>query len=163
MRLPDRRLLNLAGFAACAGLMGYALFAEHVLGLEPCPLCVFQRIAIIALGVVFLVAAIHNPSGGGRFVYVVLSALAAFGGVAVAGRHVWLQNLPEDKVPACGPDLGYMLDSFPFSEVLQMVFTGSGECAEISWSFLGLSMPAWVLAWAVALGALGIANNLRRA
>ena len=163
MQIPDRRLLNLAGFVVCAGLMGYALYAEHVLGLEPCPLCVFQRIAIIALGVVFLLAAIHNPAGGGRFVYVVLAALAGAGGIAVAGRHVWLQNLPEDKVPACGPDLGYMLDAFPFADVLQMVFTGSGECAEISWSFLGLSMPAWVLIWAIALGALGIANNLRRA
>ena len=143
--------------------MAYALFAEHVLGLAPCPLCVFQRVAIIALGIVFLAATVHNPAGFGRFVYAALAGLAGLGGIAVAGRHVWLQNLPEDKVPACGPDLGYMMDSFPFAEVLQMVFTGSGECASISWQFLGLSMPAWVLIWAVALGTLGVANNLRRA
>ncbi len=162
MQIPDRRLLNLAGFVACVGLMGYALYSEHVLGLAPCPLCVFQRIAIIVLGIVFLLAALHNPNGGGRFGYSVLALLAAVGGVVVAGRHLWLQNLPEDKVPACGPDLGYMVDNFPFSDMLKMVFTGSGECAEISWQFLGLSMPAWVLVWAVALGVLGVGNNLRR-
>lgn len=160
--LPDRRLLNLAGFAICAGLMGFALYAEHVLKLEPCPLCVFQRIAIITIGILFLAAALQNPAGVGRYVYAGLLALAGLGGVAVAGRHVWLQNLPEDKVPACGPDLGYMMDAFPFAEVLKMVFTGSGECAEIAWQFLGLSMPAWVLAWALGLGVLGVANNLRR-
>ena len=143
--------------------MSFALFAEHVLLLEPCPLCVFQRIAIIVLGVVFLVAALHNPAGGGRFAYAVLALAAAAGGGAVAGRHLWLQNLPPDRVPACGPDLGYMMDAFPFSEVLKMVLTGSGECAKIAWEFLGLSMPAWVLIWAVALGILGVGNNLRKA
>ena len=163
MQLPNRRILNLAGFVACVGLMAYALFAEHVLGLEPCPLCVFQRIAVIALGLVFLVAALHNPAGKGRIVYAVLIFLAAAEGVVVAGRHLWLQNLPEDKVPACGPDLGYMVGNFPFSDMLKMVFTGSGECASISWQFLGLSMPAWVLISVLGLGALGIANNLRRA
>ena len=163
MRLPNRRLLNFAGFACCAGLMAFALYAEHVMLLEPCPLCVFQRIAIIVLGVVFLVAALHNPAGGFRFVYVALTLAAAAGGVAVAGRHLWLQNLPPDRVPACGPDLGYMMDAFPFGEMLKMVFTGSGECAKIAWEFLGLSMPAWVLIWAVALGILGVGNNLRKA
>ena len=91
-----------------------------------------------------------------------LAALAGTGGAVVAGRHLWLQNLPDDRVPACGPDLSYMVDNFPFSEMLKMVFTGSGECAEIAWQFLGVSMPGWVLAWAVALGALGVFNNLRR-
>jgi disulfide bond formation protein DsbB len=108
------------------------------------------------------VAALHNPVGGGRFVYAVLTGLAALGGITVAARHAWLQSLPEDKVPACGPDLGYMMDAFPFSEVLKMVFTGSGECAEIVWQFLGLSMPAWVLIWMTFLGIAGIWNNLRR-
>ncbi|MEO1201915.1 MAG: disulfide bond formation protein B [Pseudomonadota bacterium] len=163
MQIADRRLLNLAGFLICVCLMAYALYSEHVLGLTPCPLCVFQRIAVIALGVVFLLAALHNPGGGARHIYAGLALLAAAGGVAVAGRHLWLQNLPEDKVPACGPDLGYMVDNFPFADMLKMVFTGSGECADISWQFLGLSMPAWVLIWVVALGLLGVGNNLRRA
>lgn len=160
--LPSRRLLNFGGFAVCAGLMGFALFAQHVLLLDPCPLCVFQRVAVISLGAIFLVAALHNPSGAGRIVYSVLLALAALGGISVAGRHAWLQQLPPDKVPSCGPGLDYMLETLPFTEVLSKVFSGSGECAEIVWQFLGLSMPAWVLIWVTFLGIAGIWNNLRR-
>lgn len=163
MILPDRRILNIAGVLICGGLMSYALFAQYQLELEPCPLCALQRVAVIALGFIFLLASLHHPSGFGRYVYSVLLAIAAMSGIAVAGRHAWLQTLPADKVPACGPGLDYMLESFPFQQVLAMVFTGSGECAKVSWSFLGLSMPAWVLLWVLALGIVGIWNNLRRA
>jgi disulfide bond formation protein DsbB len=142
--------------------MGFALFAQHVLLLDPCPLCVFQRVAVISIGIIFLVAALHNPDGAGRIVYGVLLALAAGGGAAVAGRHAWLQQLPPDQVPSCGPGLDYMLDTLPFTEVLSNVFRGSGECAEIVWQFLGLSMPGWVLVWMIALGGAGLWNNLRR-
>jgi disulfide bond formation protein DsbB len=142
--------------------MGFALFAQHVLLLDPCPLCVFQRVAVISIGLIFLVAALHNPSGAGRIVYSLLLALAAIAGATVAGRHAWLQQLPPDQVPSCGPGLDYMLDTLPFTEVLSTVFKGSGECAEIVWQFLGLSMPAWVLIWVTALGVTGVWNNLRR-
>jgi disulfide bond formation protein DsbB len=155
------RTFNLAGFLACAGLMAYALFAQHGLGLEPCPLCVFQRVAVIATGAVFLVAAAHNPGRVGRIFYGALIGATALVGVGVAGRHVWLQTLPPDKVPACGPGLDFMLNAFPFMEVLEIVLSGSGECAEISWSFLGLSMPVWVLICLVALGLFGVWNNIR--
>jgi len=160
--MPSRRIVNIAGFAVCCGLMGFALFAQHVLLLDPCPLCVFQRVAVISIGLIFLVAALHNPSGAGRIVYSLLLALAAIAGAAVAGRHAWLQQLPPDQVPSCGPGLDYMLDTLPFTEVLSTVFKGSGECAEIVWQFLGLSMPAWVLIWVTALGVTGVWNNLRR-
>lgn len=142
--------------------MGYALYAEYGLLLEPCPLCVFQRMAVIALGAVFLVAGLHDPAGGGRRVYAGLVVLAAGAGVAVAGRHVWLQGLPAGRVPACGPGFDYLIDSFPFLEALRLIFSGSGECASVDWEFLGLSMPAWVLAWVLVLGAIGTWNNLRR-
>ena len=161
-RLPSRRVLNFAGFAVCCGLMGFALFAQHVLLLDPCPLCVFQRVAVISIGIIFLVAALHNPHGAGRIVYGVLLALAAGGGAAVAGRHAWLQQLPPDQVPSCGPGLDYMLDTLPFTEVLSKVFRGSGECAEIVWQFLGLSMPGWVLVWMISIAGAGLWNNLRR-
>lgn len=162
-RLPGRRLLNFAGFLACTGMMAYALYAEHVLYLDPCPLCVFQRMATIGLGLVFLVAALHNPAGSaGRYVYAGAAFAAAAAGVGVAGRHVWLQNLPADKIPACGPGFGYIIDSFPLADALKMIFTGSGECATTDWSFLGLSMPTWVLISLGTLGAFGIWNNLRR-
>lgn len=161
-RLPSRRVVNFAGFAVCCGLMGFALFAQHVLLLDPCPLCVFQRVAVISIGLIFLVAALHNPSGAGRIVYSLLLALAAVAGAAVAARHAWLQQLPPDKVPSCGPGLDYMLETLPFTEMLSTVFKGSGECAEIVWQFLGLSMPAWVFIWVTALGVTGVWNNLRR-
>ena len=162
MTIPGRRQLNLAGFIACVGMMGYALYAEHVLMLTPCPLCVFQRMAVIGLGIVFLVAAIHNPAGKGRYVYTLLLAAAAAAGAGVAGRHVWLQSLPADEVPACGPGFDYIVDAFPLADALKMIFSGSGECATIDWQFLGLSMPAWVLISVVTLGGFGIWNNLRR-
>ena len=155
----QRRWLNGAGVAAVIGLMSYALYAQHILGLEACPLCIFQRIALLSLGLVFAVAALHAPRGAGARVYAVLGVLAALTGVGISGWHVRLQNLPPAEVPACGPGLGYMLDAFPLADTLKMVFTGSGECAEVNWTFLGLSMPAWVLVWFVALGALiAVAN-----
>ena len=161
MAMPGRRILNLGGFVACASLMAYALYAEHVLMLEPCPLCVFQRIAVILLGMLLLLAALHTPARGGRQVYAALIAVAAASGAVIAGRHVWLQHLPPEQVPACGPGLGYMIESFPLSEALRMVFTGSGECAVSDWAFLGLSMPAWVLISIVVIGGAGAWNNLR--
>jgi protein dithiol:quinone oxidoreductase len=162
MKFPGVRETNLVGFAACAAMMAYALYAEHRLLLEPCPLCVFQRIAVIALGIVFLLAALHHPGRTGRRVYAVFTAFVAAAGAGIAARHVWLQNLPPEKVPACGPGLDYIIDSFPLSEALRMVFTGSGECATTDWVFLGLSMPAWVLVSVSVLGVVGLWNNLRR-
>jgi disulfide bond formation protein DsbB len=162
LSLPGKRVLNAAGFAACAGLIAYALYSEHVLYYEPCPLCVLQRVAVIALGLVFLAAALHGPRRRGGIAYAALVALAGLGGLGAAGRHVWLQHLPADRVPACGPGLEYMLDNFPLQQVVDMVFTGSGECATIDWQFLGLSMPAWVFIAIAALTVGGVWNNLRR-
>jgi protein dithiol:quinone oxidoreductase len=158
----QRRWLNSLGLAAVIGLMSYALYAQHVLGLEACPLCIFQRIALLSVGLVFAVAALHAPRGAGARVYAVLGVLASLTGVGISGWHVRLQNLPPAEVPACGPGLGYMLDAFPLADTLKMVFTGSGECAEVNWAFLGLSMPAWVLVWFVALGALVAVANWGR-
>ena len=162
MTLPNRRLINLGGFLACAGMMGFALYAQHVLLLDPCPLCVLQRVVVISLGIVFLAATLHNPSGWGRSVYAALVAIPALAGIGVAGWHVRLQNLPASEVPACGPGLDYMMENFPLAEAMQMVFKGSGECADVVWNFLGLSMPSWVLICLTGLGAVGVWNNLRQ-
>lgn len=142
----------LLGFAVCAGLLGYALYTQYFQNLVPCPLCSFQRGAFILLGFVFLVGGLHAPRRrAGRGFYGVLALLAAGLGIAIAGRHVWLQHLPADKVPACGPDLNFMLQAFPLGDVLRHVFTGSGECAKIDWTLLGLTMPEWSLLWFGAL------------
>lgn len=144
MQLPTRRVGNALAALACAGLLGYALYSQYVLELYPCPLCIFQRIAVAALGLVTFVAAVHNPQRGGTVAYTLLALIAGGGGIALAGRHVWLQNLPPDQVPACGAGLDYMLETLPIGSVIRQVLTASGECAEVSWRFLGLTMPAWV-------------------
>lgn len=156
------RSVALAGFLICACLLGYALYAEHVLAMIPCPLCIFQRIGFMVMGVFFLLAAVHAPRGGGRWVYTGGVLLGAAFGIAVAARHLWIQSLPADEVPQCGGDLSYMLDTFPFAKVLKLVFTGSGECAKAQ-PVLGLPMPAWTLLWFVLLAAWTVLATRRRA
>jgi disulfide bond formation protein DsbB len=157
----QRRLLNAAGVVAVIGLMGYALYAQHVQGLEACPLCIFQRIALIGVGIVLLAAAVHAPTGKGARIYGILGALVAAGGAGISAWHVRIQNLPPAEVPSCGPGFDYLFDAFPLLEAVRMVFTSSGECAEVNWTFLGLSMPAWVLIWFAILGTLAVAANWR--
>ena len=154
-----RRSLNLLGLLCCAGLLGYALYVQGVLRVEPCPLCIFQRVGIAAVGVLFLMAWLHSPNGWGARAYGVLISIAAALTMIIAGRHVWIQHLPEDQVPSCGPGLKYLLEEFPVSNVIRKVLTGSGECHQVNWTFLTLSMPTWVLLVAAALGALGIYAN----
>lgn len=148
------RMQFLLGFALCMGLLGFALYTEKVGGLLPCPLCIFQRVAFMALGIVFLLGGLHGPkSVDWRRGYGVLALLAASVGIAISGRHVWLTHLPADQVPACGPGLDYMLEAMPLDSVIRQVLTASGECANVDWSLLGLSMPAWSLLWFVLLAA----------
>jgi disulfide bond formation protein DsbB len=149
-------------FLACAAMMAFALYVQHGLGLEPCPLCILQRVAVIVLGVLFLLAAVQNPGPTGRRIYALLLVLGALSGAGVAARHIWLQSLPPDKVPACGPGFDYIIESFPLRDALQMVLSGSGECARITWSLLGVSMPGWVMVALLALGVFAAWNNTRR-
>jgi protein dithiol:quinone oxidoreductase len=156
-----------ASFAAlafvCVALLSFAYYAQFVLKMEPCPLCILQRVAFIAFILVALLAAIHAPRGAvGRAIYGVLGAFMVMVGAGIAGRHVWLQHLPPDQVPACGPGLDYMLDAFPLSKTLRMAFTGSGECAKVDWTFLGLSMPEWTLIWFLALAIAALWLGFRR-
>jgi disulfide bond formation protein DsbB len=156
------RTANLLGFTACVALLAYAYYAQYVMRLEPCPLCIFQRVGIFCVGVLFAAAAAHDPAGWGRRVYAGLLSMAALATVGVAGRHLYIQSLPPDAVPACGATLDFMLKIFPLTDVVTKVLTGSGECAKIEWRFLGLAMPAWVLIAAAALGLYGLWANLRR-
>lgn len=143
----SRRIGNLVGFLACAGMLAFGYYLQFVAGLEPCPLCMIQRLMLAATGVAFLVAAIHHPSGRlGAGIYAGAIAVMAATGAAVAGRHVWLQYLPPEKRPACGPALDYLLSTFGPLESLRRVLRGSGECGVVDWTFLSLSIPEWTLA-----------------
>jgi protein dithiol:quinone oxidoreductase len=135
--------VNLALMAVIA--IGFAMYLEHQLGLHPCPLCMTQRVFIVLVGLVALLAAIQNPGLTGRRVYAAICILAALTGGAVAARHVWLQHLPDELVPACGPSLEYMLETLPFSETLNIVLMGDGNCADVVWTFMGLSIPELTL------------------
>jgi disulfide bond formation protein DsbB len=154
-----------AGFLLCVALIAFALYAQYVLMMDPCPLCILQRVVFIALGVVFLVGALHGPRHYGRMVYAVLATLVATVGAAIAGRHLWIQSLPADQVPSCGAPLGYLLETRAghggLVGVLAKVLSGSGECAKVE-PILGVPMPAWSLLWFVVLAALAILVARRR-
>jgi disulfide bond formation protein DsbB len=154
-----RREANFIGAVACALLLGYAYYLQYVEHLEPCPLCIFQRIAVIAVGVLFLIAALHDAEKNGARAYGLLIDLAAVAGIGVAARHIYIQSLPPGQVPSCGATLDYMLEVFPLSQVIRTVLTGSGECGVVDWKFLGLSMPWWVLIVLVALGMFAVVAN----
>lgn len=152
------RWLSLAGFLACVAGMAFALYLQHYKGYEPCPMCIFQRVAMIAAGVFFLAGAIHSPKAWGRWVYAGSATLAATAGALIAARHVWLQSLPEDQVPACGPTLAYLMNMFPLGEVVTMILKGDGNCAKIDAEWLGLSLPMWTLIAFIGLAAYGIST-----
>ncbi len=131
--------------AASVFLMLFALYLQHVLGEHPCPLCITQRIFVMVIGALALLAAIHNPAQLGRRAWSAAVLLAAIGGGIVAGRHVWIQHLPEDQVPACGPDLAYIFENFPLQKAIHLLFNGDGNCHEVGWTLLTLSIPEWTL------------------
>jgi len=159
LRSSSPRLLFAVPVAVCAALLGFGYYLQYGQGLEPCPLCLVQRGFFYAVMLVSLAGALYGPRGAGMKVYAGIVALLAAGGAGVAGRQVWLQHLPADKVPQCGPDLYFMLENFPLSQTLTKLVTGTGECAVVDWTFLGGSIAEWSLGWfaALALYALWIA------
>ena len=147
------RVQFLFGLLACTALLAYAIFEQFHMGIEPCPKCIFQRIAFIVMAAFFLVGAVHDPRVVGRRVYAVLVAIAAVVGAVVAVRHVYVQLAPPDPLMGgCGPGLNYLIQSFPIGEAIKKAFMASSDCSEINWTFLGLTMPAWALIWFVFLG-----------
>lgn len=159
---PSYRSAYFAGFAICAAMLAYAYYVQFNLGIEPCPLCIFQRLATIAMGVFFLIGALHNPRAGGRRVYALLVLLGAGAGVAIAAYHLWVQQQPPNPLAGCTPGWNYMVENFPISKVLKMAFQGQADCAEVNWTFLGLAMPFWTLVAFVALGAGALWAGFRR-
>jgi len=149
--MPRPRIVFLAIFCIGAGLLGFGYYLQYMKGLEPCPLCVFQRVCFMLLAATAVIATLHNPAMLGARLYAALASMFAIGGVVFAGRQVWLQHLPADKVPACGFGLDHWLETLPLVEVMKKVFRGTGECANVDWTFLSLSIAEWSLLWFVLI------------
>ena len=143
--IPFNRPLYFLLFFICHELIVAAYYFEYYMGLMPCPLCMVSRLWVVVLGSLFLLAALHNPTGIFKKIYHSLMSLIAGLGIATSAHHLYLQSLPASDVPNCGPGLEHMLNTLPFTEVLSQLLQGSGECAEVSWMFMGLSMPGWML------------------
>lgn len=147
----SRLLLWLGALLSVIGLMSYAIYAERVLYLDPCPLCITQRMFYVGIGLFAFIGMLTMKVSWIQRLAAGLMALCAVGGIATAGRQVWLQHLPKDQVPECGPGLQYWLENEPWLQTLSLLFKGDGNCAEVVWTFMGFSMGEWSLAWFVGL------------
>jgi disulfide bond formation protein DsbB len=161
--MSSLRLLYAAGAAICAVLLGTGYYLQYVHGQDPCPLCLVQRGFYYAVLVVLGVAALHEPGRRGTIAYSIAAFVFAAGGAGVAARQVWLQHLPPDQVPPCGPDLFFMIENLPLARTLEKLFAGSGQCAEVGWKFLGLSIAEWSLGWFALLALYALWLAFRRA
>ena len=165
MTLASARALFFIGFLACLALMGTALYLQHVVGLEPCPLCIVQRVCVMVFGILMLLGALHNPKALGRRWYAAIAGLSAAVGIYTAARQVWLQSLPADQLPAScmSMSMDYIMDYLPFVDMLKVMFTGTADCAEITWTLLGMSLPEWSLLAFCALLVLSLVQLFKRA
>jgi len=161
-RTISNRWLYLAGALFASGLMGFGFFLQYVKHQDPCPLCMVQRVIFIAILVLFALAAMQGPKRVGERVYAALVASLSLFGVGVAARHIWIQYLPKDQVPSCGPGLDYMLETMPMADVFKELMHGSGECAAKGWTFLALGIPEWSLLCYIALGIWALAIAFRK-
>lgn len=159
----ESRGFNLLMAFVCYQLLVTAYYFQYVENMDPCPLCIFQRIGVLMVGIFFLIRGIHQPLAGSRWrpTYAILGLISAILGGIVSGRHLYLQSLPEGEIPACGPALDYLVDMLPVSEVITAVLAGDGECAKVSWNMLGISMPGWVFIFFVAVSGLMVWNIYR--
>ncbi|WP_454256513.1 disulfide bond formation protein B [Pseudomonas sp. Marseille-Q8238] len=145
MAPANPRTLFFLAVIACLGLIGGALYLEHGVGLEPCPLCIVQRVCVMLFALVCLVAALHGPARLGRRIYGGLTLLIALAGAATAWRQIWLQSVPVDEGDACLPPLEHLIDALSLREVLSLAFHGTSDCTALSWSLYGMSLPEWSL------------------
>ena len=146
-RTARSRLVYAALAIFCIGLLGYGYYLEFVVDLVPCPLCIFQRLCYMLIGVIALIATVHGPRHRANRVYALFIALAAILGAAIAARQTWLQHLPPERVPECGPGLEFMLEMYPVLDVIKRALIGSGDCAVVEWRFLSLSIAEWSWLW----------------
>lgn len=163
MQLPNHRVLNVLQALAGILLLVIAVFYfQNYLQLEPCYLCITQRVFVIAIAIVCTLAALQNPAQRGQRVYAGLSTLMAFIGSYFSIKQLWLQSLPEDQVPACGIPVDYLFDVFSLSEAISHLLKGDGNCAEVQWQLLGISMPGWVLVAFIGFATVGTYQFFRK-
>ena len=160
--MSSSRSLFLMGFLLCASMLAIAGYFQFIDNLEPCPLCILQRVLTLLVGSVLIVAVIHNPEEKGVRVYGFIAGLLSLVGAGISARHVWIQNLPADQVPSCGPGLNFILGNFPLNQAIDMVLRGSGECAEVLWTFMGLSIPGWTFVAFMFLAILAFSQLFRK-
>ncbi len=160
LHLPARRLFLLLA-AVCAGLLAFGLYLQHFRGLEPCPMCIMQRYAFVAVGLLALLAGLHGPGRTGQRIYAAVLALVALTGAGIAARQSWMQLYPPE-IPECGPGLEFMLESFPLADALPMIFRGAGDCLDVGWSLFGLSIANWSLLCFAAVIVFALWMMLRR-
>jgi len=145
------------GFLACFSMLAVGAYFQFVESMEPCPLCISQRIAILITGIILLIASIHNPSSSkGIRSYAFSGTITALIGSGISARHVWLQNLPPEEVPECSPGLGYIFENFPLTETFKLMLNGTGECADVLWTLFGISIPGWTFVAFIALAILSL-------
>ena len=162
MTLPGYRTTNFTAAAICALAMLIAVvYFQNILGLEPCYLCITQRVFMTACGALFLLAALHNPAPRVGKIYAWTTALVALGGAFFSAKQLWLQSLPEDLVPVCGPPVDYVLDAFPASKIISLLLSGDGNCAEVQWQLFNISMPGWVLMLFIGFAGVAVWQALR--
>ncbi|AMO54657.1 disulfide bond formation protein DsbB [Endozoicomonas montiporae] len=162
MTMPRSRLIFFLVAATSAALMVFSFYLQSALNLEPCPLCISQRIAMAGLGTVAILAVLHNPVNNGYRCYGGFLALMGMAGALLASRQLWMQSLPPEEVPACMPSIEYLVDILPFTEILKIMLTGSGDCADVQWAFLGLSIPGWTLIVFTGMLIVGLFECLRK-
>ena len=163
MNALSYRIINLITALGCGMALLFAvLYLQEHLGLKPCYLCITQRFFVTASGLLFLLAAIHNNFGLPRFIYASLSCMFAMGGAFFAMKQLWLQSLSEDQIPSCGPPIEYVFEAFSASEIITILLSGDGNCSEVQWLFLGLSIPGWVLIGCIMILALSMYQLLRK-
>ena len=150
------RIWFLLGGLACLSLLAMGAYFQLSLGLEPCPLCISQRLAILLTGIIFLIAVLHNPASLGINRYAILGTISALFGASISTRHIWLQHLPPELVPECSPGISFMLQNFPLFDTVKLMLNGTGDCAKIDWTLLGFSMPVWTLVAFLSLAALSV-------
>ncbi len=150
------RIWFFIGSMSCFAMLGIGAYLQFVEHLEPCPLCISQRIALFSLGIVLLIAAIHNPAPKGVKIYSILGTLVAVAGGCISTRHIWIQHLPPNEVPECGPGLEYVFENFPLAETIKLMLNGTGDCAKVDWTLLGLSIPELTLMAFLGLATLSL-------